>query len=192
LIANLFDEYGINVAGASLGHDITLSIDGDDQNLITLNDFYTNNLDSYQSGTLSFILPPQTEGSHYLTLKAWDINNNSSTATIHYRVGNVSKLELEDVYSYPNPASENVTFSFTHNKVGEDLDVSIDIYNSTGSVVHSLNQKISNSKNREEITWQNIKSDYKILPGLYFYKLSIRSMQNNFLTESMHKLVIAH
>jgi hypothetical protein len=45
---HLYDSSGISTSGAAIGHDITAVIDGNERNVLVLNNFYTAVLDSYQ------------------------------------------------------------------------------------------------------------------------------------------------
>ena len=56
LIAKLRDENGINTVGNGIGHDITIVIDEKTSNPIILNEYFKNDLDSYQSGELRYQL----------------------------------------------------------------------------------------------------------------------------------------
>ncbi|MGB3606266.1 type IX secretion system sortase PorU, partial [Psychroserpens sp.] len=77
LIAKLQDENGINTA-SGIGHDIVAILDGDEVNPFILNDYYEASLDDYQNGKLNYLFRDLETGIHTLTLKAWDVYNNSS------------------------------------------------------------------------------------------------------------------
>ena len=76
LIAKLYDENGINTA-SGVGHDIVAILDGDETNPFILNDYYIADVDSYQSGSLSYPFRNLEPGLHTLSLKAWDVYNLS-------------------------------------------------------------------------------------------------------------------
>ena len=78
LIVKLADSSGINTAGTGIGHDITATLDDDDNQFFILNDFYEGELNSYQQGVVRFQLPELEPGMHTLKIKAWDVLNNSS------------------------------------------------------------------------------------------------------------------
>ena len=61
------------------------------------------------------------EGWHSLTVKVWDVFNNSSEETIEFQVIAGENPVLSNVYNYPNPASDVTWFRFDHNKAGEEL-----------------------------------------------------------------------
>ncbi|MGM0377682.1 MAG: type IX secretion system sortase PorU, partial [Bacteroidota bacterium] len=94
LYANIFDESGINTSGIGIGHNITLIIDGDTNNPLVLNDDFTAARDDFREGTISYQLPRLENGKHELTLKVWDNYNNSSTATLIFRVNDDHGIRL--------------------------------------------------------------------------------------------------
>ena len=47
LLAKLTDDYGINISGTSIGHDLTAVLDDNDQQTYILNSFYESELDDY-------------------------------------------------------------------------------------------------------------------------------------------------
>src|SRR5690606_23124999 len=54
LIVKVFDENGINAVGNGVGHDLTAILDGESARPIILNDYFTSDLDSYQSGQIKY------------------------------------------------------------------------------------------------------------------------------------------
>ena len=84
LIVKLFDENGINTS-SGVGHDIVAIIDSDQLNSYILNDYYQANIDDYQNGTINFPLNNIPPGNHTLSLKAWDVYNNSSESKSNLR-----------------------------------------------------------------------------------------------------------
>ena len=128
LIVKLFDESGINTSGSGVGHDIVAILDGDETNPYVLNDYYVADLDSYQSGSFSYPLRKLSPGLHTLSLKAWDVYNNSSTKEIQFIVYDQNEsLKLTNVLNYPNPFINYTEFWFNHNSSGIS-DVSIQIF----------------------------------------------------------------
>ena len=78
-IAEISDDNGINTTGNGIGHDITLIIDANTSDPIVLNNFYEADLDTYQSGKVTYPLSDLAEGNHTVAFKVWDVNNNSFT-----------------------------------------------------------------------------------------------------------------
>lgn len=191
LIAKLQDENGINTA-SGIGHDITAIIDGDESNPYILNDYYQSEVDNFTEGALSYRLRNLEEGLHTLTLKAWDVYNNSSTAEIQFVVAGSNELKIERVLNYPNPFVNYTEFWFNHNRPFEPLEVQVQVFTVTGKVVWSRNQ-IVNTEGflSREINW-NGTDDFgdKIGKGVYVYKLTVKSTLTNKKVEKFEKLVI--
>jgi hypothetical protein len=138
LIAWLTDESGINTAGNGIGHDIVATIDGDSYNSVLLNDYYISDLDSYQSGVVRYQYFSLPDGEHTLTLKAWDVYNNSSSATINFVVKRNIILAVNEVKAYPNPSDGNVWFNFGHNQFDGVFTANLEIYALTGELVRAI------------------------------------------------------
>ena len=133
LLINLSDASGINIAGTGIGHDITAVVDGDIKKTYTLNSFFEGDLDSYQKGSIRFQLPVMEEGSHTMVIKAWDVANNSTEVTLHFRVKKEG-LSIYNVINYPNPFKNATSFRFDSNKPNSTLNVSIKIYTAFGKL----------------------------------------------------------
>lgn len=196
LLVKLQDENGINTA-SGIGHDITAIIDGDEVNPIVLNDYYVTDLDVYTSGNLSFPFRDLEPGIHTLSLKAWDVYNNSSIAELQFIVFDENEsLVIENVLNYPNPFVNYTEFWFNHNS-SEILDISVQIFTVTGKLIRTLNGQTtgvgtkSSASVSRDISWDG-KDDYgnRIGKGVYVYKLKVRSEATNKTTEKIEKLVI--
>ncbi|WP_339752901.1 type IX secretion system sortase PorU [uncultured Winogradskyella sp.] len=195
LLAKLQDENGINTA-SGIGHDITSILDGDETNPIVLNNYYQANVDDYTNGTVSYPFRDLEPGLHTLTLKAWDVYNNSSTAEIQFMVFDKDEeLVINNVLNYPNPFVSYTEFWFNHNSV-EPLDVSVQIFTVSGKLIRTLNgQTTGGSKSvsslSKDIMWDG-RDDFgdKIGKGVYVYKLKVRSNRLNKQVEKIQKLVI--
>ena len=195
LLAKLEDPNGINTA-SGIGHDIVAIIDGDETNPVILNDYYQTEVDDYTKGTLSFLFRDLEPGLHTLTLKAWDVYNNSSIAEIQFVVYDEDQsLVINNVLNYPNPFVNYTEFWFNHNS-SEPLDVSIQIFTVSGKLVRTLNGqttggiKATSSLSRD-IVWDG-RDDFgdKIGKGVYIYKLKVHSNLSNKTVEKIEKLVI--
>ncbi|WP_406684856.1 type IX secretion system sortase PorU [Seonamhaeicola sp. MEBiC1930] len=195
LLAKLEDENGINTS-SGIGHDIVAIIDGDETNPIVLNDYYQTEVDDYQKGVVSFPLSNIEPGLHTMTLKAWDVYNNSSIAEIQFVVYDENQeLVINNVLNYPNPFVNYTEFWFNHNS-SEALDVSIQIFTVSGKLVRTLNGQTtggfkSTSSLSKDIVWDG-RDDFgdKIGKGVYIYKLTVYSSLSNKKVEKIEKLVI--
>ncbi|WP_375238748.1 type IX secretion system sortase PorU [Aurantibacter sp.] len=198
LVANFEDENGINTA-SGIGHDITVILDGDEVNPIVLNDYYLTELDDYTKGSLEFKFRDLEPGLHTLTLKAWDVYNNSATSEIQFNVIDENKsLVINNVLNYPNPFVNYTEFWFSHNST-EALDILVQIFTISGKLVRTLQGQSNasgccgsnSSSTSRDVIWDG-RDDFgeKIGKGTYIYKLKVRSNTLNKTVEKIEKLVI--
>ena len=191
LLANISDLHGINMVGNGIGHDIVAVLDDNTDDSFVLNDFYEADLNSYQTGKIAFPLSDLKEGRHKLTLKVWDVYNNSSEATIEFVVVDSRDIQLERVYNYPNPFTTYTEFWFEHNQPGKQLYAQVQIFTVSGKLVKTLEQHILNEGFRStSITWDGL-DQYgdRIGRGVYIYRLKVRT-ENFSVAEKYQKLVI--
>jgi hypothetical protein len=195
LIAKLSDEHGINMVGTGLGHDIIATIDKNTEDAIVLNDFYEADIDSYQSGSVNYPFSNLSEGKHTLTLKAWDVYNNSSEKTIEFVVERNKEIEIDRVLNYPNPFTTRTEFWFDHNQPSRLLDVKIQIFTVSGKLIKTIDRLVQTEgytqSQQNPIVWNGL-DDYgdKLGRGVYIYKLVVRSRTNGTAAEKIEKLVI--
>jgi len=195
LLVKLQDENGINTV-SGIGHDISAILNGDETNPFMLNDYYLAEVDDFQRGTVTYPLRDLESGLHTLTLKAWDVYNNSSTAEIQFIVFDEDEeLVINNVLNYPNPFINYTEFWFNHNS-SQVLDVSVQIFTVSGKLVKTINgqtsggSKVSSSLSKD-LVWDG-RDDFgdRIGKGVYVYKLTVRSNELNKQVEKIQKLVI--
>ena len=174
LLINLKDEAGIQTSGNSLGHDITLLIDGDTKNELVLNNFYTAAINTYQKGSIQYTLPSFSTGPHELVIKAWDLLGNSSKDTIHFIVPDTTTMLLNKVSNFPNPFSSSTTFSFEHNQLDNTLNISLSLYDNNGLLLFTRPLTAQYNANRVVSYWDGTGSKGGSLnPGVYYYKITL-------------------
>lgn len=175
LLVKLADSSGINTAGTGIGHDLVATLDNDNRRFFVLNDFYTTELDDYQQGQIRFQLPELEPGPHTLTIKAWDVLNNSNETILTFVVADNNELVIDHVLNYPNPFTTKTQFWFGHNQPGRDLTVKVQIFTVAGNIVKTIKHTINTPGNRScEVEWDG-RDDYgrRIGRGVYIYKLSV-------------------
>ncbi|MBT8234284.1 MAG: type IX secretion system sortase PorU, partial [Saprospiraceae bacterium] len=193
LIVDLSDETGINLSSTSIGHDITATFDNDNNNNLILNEYYQPQVDKVGSGSIEFQLSEFEPGLHTLTLKAWDILNNSSEKLSEFLVVQNEEGFINNVYNYPNPFSTQTNFTFEHDLGNSNLDIVINIFTVSGKLVKTIQtQRFASGSLINDVPW-NANDDFesKLAKGIYFYKINISSPELNLRRESdFQKLVI--
>jgi hypothetical protein len=177
LIVHLMDENGINVVGNSIGHDIEAILDDNSKDIYVLNDFYTGVLDAPNQGEIRFPFKKLSEGSHKLSLKAWDVANNATEETLQFVVSNSASIALKNVLNYPNPFTDNTCFQFNHSLGNIPLDVKVDIYTITGQKVKSIEALWTGTETLQLgdcISWDG-NDDFgdPLASGIYLYRISV-------------------
>ncbi len=197
LLVKLSDDNGINVAGSSVGHDLTGVLDENTQNSYLLNEFYEAELDDFTKGTVRFPLFDLETGRHEIKVKAWDVANNSSEGFTEFIVAETGGLALKHVLNYPNPFTTNTNFMFEHNLDGSLMNVQIRIFTISGVLVKTINADnlLSNGNRISDIQWDGL-DDYggQLARGVYLYKVKVSLTESQSDTESaeseFEKLVI--
>ncbi len=193
LLAFLYDESGINTVGNGIGHDIVATIDDDSYTSVVLNDFYSSDLDSYQRGSLLYQYFNLPDGEHSLTLKAWDVFNNSSSASIRFEVKRNIILNVDEILAYPNPTKDKVSIRFGHNQFDGRFDVEVSVYNTSGMLVRTIGPfKVSSEGYQSGIVeWDGkMYNGYMAPAGLYLVRLKVRSKNGN-TTSKTAKVIVA-
>lgn len=191
LLVKLADSSGINIMGTGIGHDLVAILDNDPQQQFVLNEFYESETDNYKKGTVRFQLPNLAEGLHTMTIKAWDVANNSNEVVLDFRVIKAENFLLDHVLNYPNPFTTHTSFWFEHNRPGEELNVHIQVYTVTGKLVKTIQKTIFSTGNRSsEVEWDG-RDDYgnKIGRGVYIYRLRVKTSDGK-AAEKLEKLFI--
>ena len=175
LLADVYDESGINTVGNGIGHDISAILDGDTKNPMILNDYYVTNLDTYSRGVIKYPMFKLADGTHHIDVKVWDVYNNSTQGGIDFIVASTASFALEQVMNYPNPVRDHTTFSFQTNQSGNNLEIEIRIYSILGTLEKTLRTVMYSGGYRvEPFTWDG-RSDSGVLlgAGTYIYRVTI-------------------
>lgn len=191
IYSEVVDSSGINTVGTGIGHDITAILDENSSKPIILNDYYEADLNSYQTGKIKYPFNELSEGSHRLSLKVWDVQNNSTVAYTDFVVAKSAELALTHVLNYPNPFTTRTQFYFENNQCCQTIKVNIQVFTISGKMVKTISQSVTNEGFRSPgIDWDG-KDEYgdKLGKGVYIYKLSVIGSDNK-KAEKTEKLVI--
>jgi hypothetical protein len=186
----LSDESGINTISNAIGHDIVATIDGDNSSSVVLNNFYRADLDSYSSGQVAYKFSQLSEGSHTLTLKAWDVFNNSSESTIRFTVNKNLQIAITSMNVYPNPFRDEVKVDFGTNLFDSKVEAYLEIFNINGSLVSKTANKtfLSQGNTENQLTWDgHTASGATVPPGVYL--ISVRAGNGTSETVKASRLI---
>ena len=191
LYVELSDANGINVTGSSVGHNITLTIDDDTKNVISLNSYFKYNIGSCTEGKVEYhIEKTLSEGKHTIKIKAWDLQNNSSESTIHIYVTESLAPEIEILTVYPNPAKDHFTSFIKTNRPDEVQTVECSLIDLSGREILRKELKDKPTDGSWEIEW-DLNEKGKVSSGLYFLCARIATEKSNFAEKAEKIMVIA-
>jgi hypothetical protein len=181
LLADISDDQGISYTGLSLGRDIVMVIDKDYANSMIMNTYFNIDTDSYRSGSIVHRLGNLNPGWHTLSIKAWDLHNNSSEVEVDFYVDEEADVQLSNVQSYPNPFINSMKFDFRHNKSDSKLQVEIHIFDINGRFITSIQQQLTTTGfDIEPIEWNGEDSSgNKITAGVYMYNIIVTDSYGN-------------
>lgn len=193
-VAYVSDESGINISGVGIGHDVALRIDNGDW--ILLNDYYESDLGTFKSGVVKVTLPEMDEGEHTLTFRVWDLLNNSTSKTINFRVSNNATIKVSEVFCYPNPVKDHVTFAFRHDRPEEVIDATLHIFDLTGRELWEYKTEIFSQYNIDGnmttiVDWDlTLDSGGTLRNGTYLYTVEINCTTGKEVTKTK-KMIVA-
>ena len=140
-----------------------------------LNNYFENDFDNYMKGSINYDLVGLTEGTHYLTVKAWDNFNNSSQKTISFEVETGDKFVLRNLLNYPNPFFYETNISLEHNRPDNELNVTINIFNIDGRIIKVIKTSVLPAGYAlPPVIWDgNDEGGHKVARGMYPYTVTI-------------------
>ena len=189
IIGVVSDDNGINTIGTGIGHELIMVIDNGQP--IVVNEFYESELDDYKSGKITYPAKGLSEGRHSVSLKVWDVANNSAEAYTEFVVAGSAELALKHVLNYPNPFTTSTMFRFEHNRPGDLLDIKIQVFNISGTLVKTLTaNQVTSGAVINNINWDGTDEFGNILAkGVYVYRIKVVGSDGASADETQ-KLVI--
>jgi hypothetical protein len=100
-------------------------------------------------------------------------------------------FRIENVANYPNPMSEQTSFVFEHNQPDETFDVTLEIFQTTGSRVDIVQKKVGSQGTESlPIEWMPSSRQIRMVPGIYIYRITATA--NGKTTSGSGRLVYTH
>ena len=177
--------------GLGLGHEILATIDNDWSKAMVLNPFYTSASNQFQSGSVAYPLSSLSVGRHTLTIKAWDMFNNSSETTITFYVFGQSTINVTHVYTFPNPLVEGTTFTFRPEPGNGKMNVEIEVFTITGQPVKLIDLTVAENYGQPiQVYWDGTnRNGLKLTSGIYPYTVKFIG-ENGSFTQTSNKVIV--
>lgn len=190
LFAHLSDLYGINTVGAGIGHDITLRYANKPNETINLNAYYESSLNDYKNGIIRYPLGNLPEGTYSLELKAWNLQNISSTASVQFIVKNNLAPSIDYFHVYPNPIKDQATLSVQYDRPDDIGQIEFFIYDLAGKLCWQSSEVLQTADGLYTTTLVvNADGNCYLHGGLYLAKVKITTSQGTY-TENTKKIMV--
>ncbi len=191
--AVLTDRDGINAAGSGIGHDIELCVDNDPTMTYNLNSAFQYDFGSYQSGSVGYTLPKLAAGEHHLSLRAWDVLNNSSVAELTFVVDPKQKPRMLNIVCTKNPATTYTQFIISHDRTGSNIDVTLQIFDPSGRLLWQRAESGVSAGNTYTVNWDlTTSSGSRLRTGVYLYRLLLSSEGSSEATAARKLIVLGN
>ena len=191
--AELTDADGINGSGNGIGHDMELIIDGDMSKTYILNSYFHYDFGDYTSGTVGYSIPELAEGKHKLLMRAWDVLNNSSTAELEFVVDPTLEPQLLNIVCVRNPARSNTRFLITHDRMGSDMNVTLEIFDASGRVIWRKSERGVSTDSTYVVDWDlTVDGGSRLHTGLYLYRVLISSNGSTEASAAQKLIVVGN
>lgn len=191
IYVDLSDKNGINASGSGVGHKITLTIDDNTKNVISLNSYFKYNTGSCTDGRVSYHIEEKlSEGWHTIKIKAWDLYNNSSESTIRIFATEHLTPEIETLTVYPNPVKEDFSVYIKTNRPDEIQTAECFLTDLSGRVLSRKELTDKPANGIWDIKW-DLGENGKIAPGLYLMYVRIATKDSDFAEKAEKIVVIA-
>lgn len=192
LTAKFYDESGISVSEAGIGHGITLELDGkiyfDD-----IAQYYVPDENEPGTGSITYFLGEMAQGDHTLKFTVWDNANNSTTATLDFTVSALWKPSIETLTTDVNPATSNVNFIVATDGASASMECTIEVYDIWGRRVWRDNAPaISGINSRTSLGWNLCDFGGARVPGgVYLYKAIVKTQAGATVSKTKKLIVTA-
>lgn len=192
-VAEIKDKDGINAAGSGIGHDLQLVIDGDMAKTYTLNNNFSYDFGTYTSGSTFYSIPELEEGPHRLQFRAWDIQNNSSTAVLHFNVVKGLRPQLFNIGVTNNPARTSTTFIISHDRMESNMDVVIELFDAAGRQMWRHAESGVSATGNYTVDWDlSVDGGRHLQTGVYLYRVKVSSEGSSYVSKTKKLIVISN
>lgn len=191
LYAKFYDESGISVSEAGIGHNITLELDGK-QFFDDVAQYYLPDENDTGAGSITYNLNDLPQGSHTLKFTVWDNANNSSVATLDFSISALWKPTIETLTTDVNPATASVNFIVATDGATSSMGCTIEVYDLWGKKVWRGDAPaLSKSSTRTTLGWNLCDFGGGRVPGgIYLYRATVKTESGATVTKT-RKLVVA-
>jgi hypothetical protein len=123
---------------------------------------------------VGFSIPELSEGEHRLRFKAWDVLNNSTTSELVFNVVKGLESDKFSVVCTKNPATESTSFVVTHDRVGSEIGITLDVFDLSGRQLWHHTESGLATENTYIIDWDlRIDGGSRMQTGVYLCRFQL-------------------
>jgi hypothetical protein len=187
--ATFMDSSGINISSLVPAENLTVQINQND--LVQLNSIFTAENSTFTSGNVNLMLTGLKEGKNLVTIRAWDNLGNESVFTQEIIIQGSERLRILNHKTFPNPTQLESHFELEHNQPGENLILTLSVYQTDGKTLFSESERLVKADAQiGDLSWFFLQSQTKYpAKGTYIYKLTLQSELDNS-TDSVSGLIL--
>lgn len=184
-LATFSDNSGINISDAGIGHKMSLTLDGD-KIYDDLGNFFEPDAEDDGKGSIAYPLPHLEPGDHTLKLTVWDNANNSSSASVNFKVGINLKPELTELNTVYDRDTDMLNVSLTTDRALSRLDFRLECFALDGLLLWSMERNAYCGKDSAlSYSWDLTDSEGRRLPrGIYVLRSTVGTDEGITQTES--------
>jgi hypothetical protein len=146
------------------------------QRTYVLNDYFQYDFGNYRSGSLGFSIPQLDYGQHKLQFRAWDVNNNSSVVELLFNVVKGLEPSLFSVDCTKNPATTSTSFIISHDRIGSEVTVQLDIFDTSGRQLWRHTETGVPAGQSFAVNWDlTTTGGHRLQTGVYLYRILLSS-----------------
>ena len=173
-VAELYDESGIQYNGNGIGHELQLCVDGDPKRTYNLNSSYSSVNGNFTRGNVYFSgMEDLAPGAHWLTFRAWDMMNNTSSQSMRFVVGKNLEPEVLSLMLESDVISGQTNFHVGYDFPGLECIFTLEIFSTAGTVQWKQEIKTSSNNGVVTIPWDGRNGDGAWLNnGIYICRVT--------------------
>lgn len=171
---NVEDPSGINTSLSSVGHQMVMVLDNDNNQRFVLNKGFEFMPGSYTSGVINWKPLGLSPGKHHFKIKVWDLLNNSSTMEGEFVVEPFLQMEIAALY--PNPTKGEFQLQVKHNMAYSTVDTNIEIYDYRGALLWNKQLELTQNVYNESFNLHNLGITF---PGVYLLRVNGVNVDGN-------------
>lgn len=180
---NLSDDYGILMSDEIIGKETILIKNGDKRNPIFLNDMLELVDGSAKNINAVIRIDIFSAEEIVFEIQTWDIHGQSAAKEFSLNLESTNRINV-----FPNPVSEELYIVSEKMVLGQDSNLEMKVYNSTGEIVYegNLASDKTNYVNELKIKIEDLGI---IEEGIYYYDINVRYVSTDSVFNKKGKLI---